>query len=147
VAQAFAPPALPVPASTADAINNASRISTLIAADPPHARQLVQDAAQRGDRAFLAAADAIVAGSGGKNSWQNTEAKKIASEIAELVEEASWSPDIEMANVAVEQIEMYRNSFRWLIGTLARNDGLLPDSVTMKDALAPLVAPPTGATS
>ena len=138
-------PAMPMPVTNVEMLQLRTRLELLDKASPEEASKLVQDAVQRGDRAFLTSAGVAVRSWGSyRNSWSNADAKKVADQVLSMIERATFTGDAAAAQHAADLADSYSSAWRYLVGELTKKGGpgaTLDPVHARTGALAPLLEP------
>lgn len=138
---AFPYPAIPYPITTADISALSARLAQLSAASPDECKPLVMDGVKRGDVPFLhAAGSAIRSGLSFRNNWKPADAQKIAEELLEAIDFATWTPENEVAKYCEEQVERYSTAWRYFVNNIKSAMRLDP-IYRQSGALAPILMP------
>lgn len=134
--------AIPVPLTTVDALNTDLRMRVFSEATPEEARNLVRDAIQREDFAFLAAVRTLLRSwPGHRNAWSSPDGRTTARELLEEIE--GETPDLVRltGEYAAEKLEAFRNAWRYLLNNLLNGDGVIDPVNRTLGALSPLLEP------
>lgn len=104
VRKKFAAPANPMPLTSVDTGILQVRLSLFDSASPEEARDLVEEAVQRADRAFLAAAGSkLRSWIGHRNVWSGIEAEQTGQDLLEMIDAEIWSPARDAGDYAGER--------------------------------------------
>jgi len=111
----------PMPITSADTGALAVRLNVLDSASPKEARDLIEDAHNRGDTPFLVAAGVKIRSWVGKrNSWSGADAEPIGQELIALIDRETWTPDRAAADYASDRAEMVAQSWALLAQILTK---------------------------
>jgi acetyl esterase/lipase len=102
----------------------------------------IEDGLQRGDIPYLVAAGAnIRSWVDYRHTWKDSAAQKIANELTEKIDVATWTVDAYAAQYAADLADDYVDAWQFLISPIAAGNYTLDPSDIQTGALAPLFNP------
>lgn len=136
--------AIEMPATNAELQALGIRLQRLDNATPSGALELVQDAIQRDDAAFLAAASLDVqAWKEVRNSWRSKDARETVARVTDLLDVATWTADKAVAGHVNQRADATQRAWQYLAAqlTAGRPAAVLDAAHQQVGALSPLLDP------
>jgi hypothetical protein len=130
------------PVTSIDGINLNTRLRLLTEATPEQAAKIVRDGVQRRDGALLDSARVLLESwPEYRNAWSGPEGKKLARELLDEIDEAVPELDRMKGIYARDQVETYRQRWRYMVNHIFHSDGQLDPVHRMTGSLDPLLKP------